>query len=204
MNSGNVNLTPLYKLVRDKADINHLNGRTLVARQFSKLANVLATDVALEAGFYLWGYYEKNGLWRNIYLGKAGFGKTSNLRARIFEELRDERVAVLISFFTKEQIWQEGARVYAKMWHSYQTHAERALRKSGCTHIFWVSLPELSDLEVRNVEADLIEILNPSANISRPPPPDHLQHHTRDVLAALRVNIHTSRVRNGSRYQYLA
>ena len=47
------------------------------------------TDIIAEArGVYLWGRYDKKGLWRNIYLGFAGEGKTACLRARFNEELR--------------------------------------------------------------------------------------------------------------------
>src|SRR6266567_9351063 len=47
---------------------------------------------------------------------------------------------------------------------------KRPLLKAGTTEIIWVPAPKLSDPEILMVEADLIEALNPSANLSRPTP----------------------------------
>ncbi len=193
MSQGVVSLRDLYKHLDENRHRDHLDGRTPIARAYSHVAHRAIANVDPQRGFYLWGYYEPKGLWRNLYLGKAGFGKTTNLRARILEELRDERTALLRTLFTKEEIWTERAKIYVTMWHKYLMHEERAILKAGATHIVWVSAPDITDAEVREIESDLVETLNPSANLSRPVPPSHLQTRTKEVLACLRETIHENR-----------
>jgi hypothetical protein len=197
-NYGVVSLRPLYELIESQPDVAHLNNRTQVARGYGRLAGRLASGIASVAGFYLWGYYEENGLWRNIYLGRAGSGKTSNLRARILEELRDERAALLSTVFNREEIWAHYRRNYSSMWHEYERHVERALRKVPSTHVVWVACPELTNMEIASVEYLLIERLNPTANIARPVSQHHLQSHTEEILIVLRAAIHAHR---GDRFQ---
>lgn len=188
-----VSLRDLYTHLDENPHRDHLDCRSPIARAYSQVAQRAIATVSPERGFYLWGYYESRGLWRNLYLGKAGFGKTTNLRARILEELRDERMALLRTLFTKEAIWAASSRIYATMWHKYSMHGERAIRKAGATHIVWVSAPEITDAEVREIESDLIKTLNPSANVSRSVPPSRLQARTKEVLACLRETIHEHR-----------
>ena len=187
-----VSLRELYKHLHEYPHRDHLDGRSSIARAYSRVALRAIANVDPQRGFYLWGCYEPRGLWRNLYLGKADSGKTANLRARILEELRDERIALLRTLFTKDEIWTASAQIYATMWHKYLKHGERAIQKAGATHIVWVSTPNIKD-DVREIEADLIETLNPSANILRPVPPSRLQARTKEVLACLRETIHEHR-----------
>jgi hypothetical protein len=53
-----------------------------------------AVVVPEQGGFYLWGFYNHNKFWVNVYLGMATEGKTANLRARLYEELTNERAFV--------------------------------------------------------------------------------------------------------------
>jgi hypothetical protein len=57
----------------------------------------------------------------------------------------------------------------------------------------WAADPELPNAAVRNIESDLIETLNPRANLSRPVPPESLRTHTKDVIAEFRALIHAHR-----------
>jgi hypothetical protein len=59
--------------------------------------------------------------------------------------------------------------------------------------IIWVPAPKLSDSEILMVEADLIEALNPSANLMRPTPARIVQGHATVVFAQLREIIHKNR-----------
>lgn len=151
------------------------------------------TGVAPFHGFYLWGRYEANGLWRNIYLGKAGFGKTAHLRARILEELKDERACIWAEFVSEKTLRVASRRNHPKMCPVYDKHMVRALRKTGTTHIAWVADPELSNSAVENIESDLIETLNPAANVSHPVPPVSLQQHTKQIIAEFRSLVHRYR-----------
>lgn len=166
--------------------------------KYTKLAVDAVKDVPDERGFYLWGTYERTGLWRNIYLGKAGFGKTANLRARILEELRDERCLFWSGVLGRDRILTIGAQSYPIMWTKYRRHWERSLRKSPDQlppprFVIWVSSPELTNAFVVTVEADLIETLNPVANSQRPAPKAVLQVNTLVILEALRREIHKAR-----------
>ena len=51
------------------------------------------------------------------------------------------------------------------MWPVYEKRMARALNKKDSTHIAWVADPDLTDEAVEDIEADLIETLNPRANI---------------------------------------
>jgi hypothetical protein len=82
------------------------------------------------------------------------------------------------------------------MWHQYEQHWERSFRKAGTTHIVWVTDSDLSNAAVANIESDLIETLNPSANVKRPIPPVSLQRHTREVIGHFRRAIHGERGRS--------
>ena len=142
-------------------------------------------------GFYLWGAYDRSGgLWRNIYLGKAGFGKTTRLQARILEELRDERCLLWRTVLTETELMDACAQHYGSRYNWLLP-----LRKAGATHIVWVADPGLSNRDVQNIESDLIELLNPSANVRRPVPPTSLQQHTHAVVGHFRRLIHSERNR---------
>lgn len=160
---------------------------------YGEIAKQVCTSIPAVQGFYLWGYYDKNGLWRNVYLGKAGFGKTANLRARILHELKTERVFVWRQRMSDSELETRLERIRGHMWLLYNKHFIRSLKKRGTTHIAWVADGNLSNDQVGEVESDLIETLNPVANVMRPIPPKHLQEHTEGIIADLRDQIHRSR-----------
>ena len=193
MKSGIVSLQPLYKFLRSNHGEADYDGRSPKGRRYAAAAATICQTIAPTQGFYLWGRYESNGLWRNIYLGKAGFGKTAHLRARILEELKDERACIWCAFVSVDTLEAAAARIYSKMWYLYKSQMQRALKKSASTHIVWVSDPELGNAEVQNIESDLIETLSPRANVSRPVPPLTLQQHTKVVIAEFRALIHAQR-----------
>lgn len=193
MESGIISLKPLYQFVLKHRDADALNGSTGVAKEYFSRANEVVESIPQTQGFYLWGYYAANGLWRNVYLGKAGFGRTAHLRSRVREELKDERCCLWRATLTVRQLLAAGGKHYPSMWHKYKAHWTRSLRKAGATHIAWVSDPSLSNGAVANIEADLIETLNPSGNVVRPAPPASLQSRTHDVILLLRRRIHENR-----------
>jgi hypothetical protein len=142
-------------------------------------------------GFYLSGSYDKKGLWRNIYLEMAGFKKDKkNLRKRICEELKDERGCLWRHVRTEAEAMAIRERIHEG---KYGSTWLRAFRKSGATHIIWVPAPQIADDDIRRVEADLIEALNPTANQVRPAPPKKLQDDTTRIFEAFRRSIHEAR-----------
>jgi hypothetical protein len=171
MKSGILTLQPLYELISTHAKESGPNVDAAELRAYRRAAKALCASLPDEQGFYLWGRFEKNGLWRNIYLGKAGFGRTSHVRARITEELNDERGCLWIHAISNEAM-------RAGCPPRYLSNHDRALRKAGSSHIVWVSDPDLSNDIVRQTEADLIETMAPRANLARPVPPAAPQEHT--------------------------
>jgi hypothetical protein len=194
--SGIVSLQPIYELLQSHPKpqlLLKLAGPNAPGKVFTQKCAELVSAVPGTQGFYLWGFYERNGLWRNVYLGKAGLGPGASLKKRILEELKDERCFAMRPFLAEKAIMQEGRRIHLGMWATYNKHWERALRKQNTTYIAWVSTPALSNEDILRIEADLIESLNPTANLNRPSPPATLQGDTKEIFALIRQSIHTQR-----------
>ncbi|OQX08757.1 MAG: hypothetical protein BWK73_24605 [Thiothrix lacustris] len=125
-------------------------------------------------------------------MGKAGFGKTASLRARITEELKDERAFIWCGNHTGlddiavKNIWQQ---FYPPNSNAAENHINRALKKQETTHIIWVATPHINNSKVSKIEADLIETLNPITNAQRPTPTSSLQDVTIDVIKLLKNEI---------------
>lgn len=190
---GSVCLRALYAYMEADPTGRSLHGSSKKGREYGKLVTAVASQVAEKQGFYLWGKYEKNGLWRNIYLGKAGFGKTANLQARIREELKDESFFLWHHVLDEQELFRIGEKHYPRMAKKYLAGWKRVIRKSGTTYIHWVDTPDLNNDDVRTVESDLIETMNPYANKVRPSPVSELQEKTINVIFALKSQIHSQR-----------
>jgi len=197
MSFGKISLNSLYQHALADSEGASIEGRSAIGREYGRRATELTEPIPESHGFYLWGKYERNMLWRNIYLGKAGYGRATSLRARIKEELKDERAFLWIgphSQLSKDDLMGIGQRHYPRMWYQYQAHFERAIRKCGATHIIWAATHGISNNEVTRIEADLIETMNPIANIQRPMPVSDLQDKTIEVIRMFKSQIHAGRV----------
>ena len=197
MKSDVIELRDLYDFVRrNRKRYQAMNLMSAASRPYSKLCKEAAKDVAESQGFYLWGYYEKTGLWRNVYLGKAGHSKRASLRKRILEELKDERCCVWRAVHSETRLLQLVRKVHSNrsQWEKITRYWKRSLGKAGTTHIIWVETPQLSNSDVKRIESDLIEAMNPRANRQRPAPPIRvLQKDTADIFRLLREEIHEHR-----------
>jgi hypothetical protein len=135
MNTGIISLHLLYEFLESNLHEVGFKVKSPTGRRYSAVAARVCETVAKAQGFYLWGRYNQNGLWRNIYLGKAGFGKTAHLRARLLEELKDESACLWRAFVSVAMLEEAGERNSSpRMWPLYRTHMSRALRKAGATH----------------------------------------------------------------------
>lgn len=193
MEAGYIELGELYDYVKNDSKGLSLHGNSKEGREFGRLAKSMVDSIRDEHGFYLWGKYEANGLWRHIYLGKAGYGKTANLRARILEELKDERAFLWCNNIDEKNLLTIGKGYYTNMWNTYEGHWKRAIRKTGSTHLVWVTTPELDNKDVGMVESDLIETINPIANYQRPTPKSELQDYTVRVISSFKHYVHKNR-----------
>ena len=74
---------------------------------------------------------------------------------------------------------------------------DRALSRSGSTHVFWIETQEKTAGELADIESDLIEILNPRGNVQLPKPPQEAHPRTLDVIHAVRHEINKNRRQSG-------
>jgi hypothetical protein len=147
-----------------------------------------AVVVPPNPGFYLWGFYNVNKFWVNVYLGMASEGKAANLGSRLYEELTNERAFVWRNHYSREQVIGFDP--------NYPVEAARALRKAGSTHVFWVATPHLPKESIKLVEKDLIEAMNPTGNRARSKPLPTLQNEAGEIFDSFRGMIHRQENRN--------
>ncbi|HVA16252.1 MAG TPA: hypothetical protein VMV59_00925 [Candidatus Dormibacteraeota bacterium] len=193
MAEGTVCLSGLYDFVfkhrGDDAAL-QINGTTQLGREYCKICKRLTAPVPSAQGFYLWGQYNDKRFWTNIYLGKAGLGKSANLRSRLCEELKDERAFAWRAVYTSDELSKIRERMHGP---KYVANWERAAKKVLTTHIIWVSMNDKSNADVLRIEEDLIEALNPIANLRRTTPPPDLKKDATVVFDEFREQIHHGR-----------
>jgi hypothetical protein len=188
-----LHLEPLYDFVcehRNSGDDGLRLKNSDCGKKYSHLCKEITSTVDEFAGFYVWGRYDGRCFWHSIYLGKAGFKKDKkNLRKRILEELKDERAFVWLYVCEKEKLLEIRDRI-----HGGKYTWKRPLLKRGATDIIWAPAPlKVSDSEILNIEADLIEALNPAANLSRTTPGRAVQRHAARIFEKFREIIHKNR-----------
>lgn len=185
MKTGMVFLQDLYGAVKENSTQYDSPERARIAG-YRKQAESAVAEVPEAPGVYLWGTYDRRGYWRSIYLGLAGLsGKSYCLHSRILEELMDEHSCFWRVCRTKQHILN--AR------ENGRSARQRAMLKEGATHIIWVTTPRLDRQEVRDVESELIEALNPTANLSRPAPRAYIRKQATLIYNAIREVIHRYR-----------
>ena len=190
---GMISLRDIASFVQEhKEEEDALNPRTPLGREFHRLCDSLTSAIDAAPGFYLWGYYDKRKYWHSIYLGMAGFGKHARLRRRILDELKEEKCCFWLTVRTPDQLQAIREKFYPGM-PKYESRWKSAMRKEGATHIVWVPAPHLADQDIRPVEADLIEALDPKANIKRPIPPSSVQKEATRVFEQFRLAVHAGR-----------
>ncbi|MCA0198643.1 MAG: hypothetical protein LCH59_11080 [Proteobacteria bacterium] len=199
--SGMIDLGPLLApLAEANVALGALDPNTPQGRAYTRKASQLVASAPETAGFYLWGAHNAEGLWNSIYLGKAGHGRASNLRARLLEELRDERCCMVEPLLGREVLMTHGERLYPNMWQIYRKHWERSLLKTGTTHIAWVAMA-LAPEQISDVEACLIEVFQPRANRQRPAPRVECRSITNAIEVLMRAQVSRaspSRPKSGS------
>lgn len=186
-------LKPVYDFIQnlalDEDPLSALSDK----KEYTRLCRALVRPVDRCQGFYLWGCYDRKGLWTNIYLGKAGTGRTTCLRSRMLDEIIKERMCFWLSRYSEKKLLETGIQLHRDKWSQYSKNARRAFLKVGSTHIIWIPTEHLNDIDILRVEADLIEAMNPRANLVRPAPPSSLQADTRNIFEQFRFQIHEGR-----------
>jgi len=194
VDSGIISLEPLYDVIEKSTNrrlLPKIDGKSAPGKAYTNVCAEITRAVPDTQGFYLWGTFETNKLWRNIYLGKAGTGRNAKLRKRILEELKDERAFAFRAFFSPSMLEEIRQEIHG---NKYRRDWKRSIRKEGTTYIVWVCTPLIEDeKDVLRIEADLIESMNPSANLERHAPPQSLQSDTREIFGLFRERIHEQR-----------
>lgn len=176
ISTGHINLFDLYGFAASHPKL--VSGKDRDMADYGALVRSVVGQVPDDKpGWYLWGRFNSIGYWETIYFGKAGKKKTSSLRARIREELLDERAAIWASVYGIEPIQRQHESLYAN-------GDQRQYRKMNAHFIAWISAMPLEETEIEIEEKVLIALYRPTMNIRRAEYPPHTQH-TDAILRAI-------------------
>jgi hypothetical protein len=173
--TGHIHLFDIYKYVAEHPKF--VSGKDGDMREYTKLVNKLVESIPTQAGWYNWGRVNDVGFWETVYLGKSGNKKTSSLKARIKEEILDERGAFWATVYGTEPT----ERQYQKINKGKYGPGTRAYRKRNIHFVIWLSAEGASEEEIREEEKVLIALYRPAINIQRVSYPPHTPH-TEEVL----------------------
>jgi hypothetical protein len=190
MQSGLLNLKELYGFVKEhRAQViqaMQINGSSPLGDQYSGICERIVGAVPVVHGLYLWGFYNRNGFWTNIYIGKASLRRTASLRNRLYKELTSERACIWREVLSTEELEKTCRQIHPRMWPKYIHHWHRAFEKSGTTHIAWIALPGANEEKIEPIENDLIEAMNPTGNRKRTQPPEQFRDDTKRIFGRFR------------------
>lgn len=192
MNTNIISLKPLYDFVNDKDEEGRgLRTDTSQGKEYMDIARELIqkSDIPEVNGIYLFGKYDGSKIWKNIYLGESEAGKRQSLKIRIEDHLRRSKMIFWRTVMTKEQVLKE-LQTFRN--GKYENNHKIDIRKTGSTHIVWAALPD-TEVDIMEVERDLIEIMNPPANIQEYKPKGVAQDFTLKVVSSIRSTIHRNR-----------
>lgn len=177
--TGHIHLFDIYKFIAGNPKL--VSGKNGDMSGYTKLVNSIVSSIPNDKpGWYIWGKFNNVGWWETVYLGKAGNKKTSSLRARIKEELLDERCSFWATLFGIEPI----SKQFKKIFKDKYGHNNRQYRKLGTHFVIWASAEPISEEEILQEEKTLITLYRPTVNIQRVSYPPHTQN-TEHVLQAI-------------------
>ena len=178
MQSGMLTLKPLYDVIASHPKEAGETVPLAERRFYRRAAKDLCVSLPQEQGFYLWGRFEANGLWRNIYLGKGRLRSycPDPSRARLTRRVARRKRMPLGS--------EDPERGSPRRYPSSISHGIRPchegkqglLTSSGCQILSFRTTSYVTS------RRDLIETMAPRANLSRPVPPSHPQEHTHTIV----------------------
>jgi hypothetical protein len=176
--TGHIDLFDIYKFVASHPKF--VSGKNGDMGEYTKIVNSVVASIPANAGWYLWGRFNDVGFWETVYLGKSGNKKTSSLKARLKEELLDERAAFWATLYGSETTERQFQKIYK---HKYGP-GTRSYRKRNIHFIVWVSATPITEEEVHSEEKILITLYRPAVNIQRVSYPPHTPY-TEKVLRAV-------------------
>lgn len=165
-----ISLKELYKFAKTDHSLIGMNGSSGTGKAYARMVKDLTKNISDEAGFYIWGNFNKRNYWISIYIGQTGINKTAGLRGRILKELNSERALIWQYYHDTALMEQKCKEFYSNKYATYIKQWERAYRRSGTTYVITIPTQLTDNRQIENVESDLIETMNPSANRKRPKP----------------------------------
>lgn len=163
LKTGHFNIFDILKFVACHPNIP--KGDSKHWKEYTQIVNELTKDVPSDKpGWYLWGKFNEIGWWETIYLGKAGYKKTSSLQRRLKDELLEERPAFWSDIFGREIATKLMNKLYN---NKYSTQIQRSLRKCHTHYIIWISCSEISEKDIHKEERALIHYFRPANNAQR-------------------------------------
>jgi len=174
--TGHIHLFDIYKFVAEHPKL--VSGRGGDTTEYTRLVSKLVESIPAQAGWYNWGRINDVGVWETVYLGKSGNRKTSSLKARIKEELLDERGAFWATVYGTEPTERQNRKAYGGRYPG-----TRSYRKRNIHFIVWLSADEISEEDIKAEERTLIMLYRPAVNIQRVSYPPHTAN-TQSILEA--------------------
>ncbi|MHB8527735.1 MAG: hypothetical protein ACYDD2_16535 [Candidatus Acidiferrales bacterium] len=104
--------------------------------------------------------------------------------------MKDERAFIWRAVYTDDRLGGIRERLHGT---KYVANWKRAAKKALTTHIVWVSMDDKPNADILRIEEDLIEALNPAANVVRKTPPSDLKEDATAVFDKFREEIHRGR-----------
>ncbi len=134
-------------------------------RQYSKLCDTITAYIPETSGWYFWISSKDDRSTKPLYIGKADqTSKKNSLRYRINYELKTERICFWAEVVGVEKAFDDHHEFFRGR---YDKKSKRALSKAGTKFIIWISDPDVTPSEVREVECILINRHQPTANVQR-------------------------------------
>jgi hypothetical protein len=178
LTTGHLNLFDIYRFVAVHPKF--VSGKNGDMGDYTKLINMIVESIPIQPGWYLWGRFNDVGFWETVYLGKAGNKKTSSLKARIREEMLDERAAFWATVYGSEPTERQFQKIYKNKYGP----GTRSYRKRNIHFIVWASATPTTEEEIKTEESVLITLYRPAVNIQRVTYPPHTTN-TEQVLKAI-------------------
>ena len=163
LKTGHFNIFPILEFAAVNPIMPSYKNGTLQKNYKSIIDKLIDNVPSNKPGWYLWGKFNSMGWWETIYLGKAGKQKTSSLRTRLYDELREECVVFWSEVYGTETIIKQHKKLYDNKYDP-----TRSLRKSGSQFVVWVAVEDnINEKGIKEQEDILIKIYRPTHNAAR-------------------------------------
>lgn len=161
LTSGHFNIFPILGFVADHPVMPTPSSAS--QKGFKIIIDNVVKNVPAKPGWYFWGKFNDMGWWETIYLGKAGYKKTSSLNTRLYDEVREEFIAFWAYVFGREPMIKQHHSIY-----NGRYNPTRSLRKIGAQFVVWVGADTpISEEEISKQEEILIRQYRPTHNAAR-------------------------------------